>query len=146
MLVEAVYERLRASGLPWVIENVPGAPMPDAIELCGSMFGLPLRRHRLFASSHLFFAPGPCAHPAGYYNVIGGSVKGYGAFASATRYTEKDGRIRRREGKPGKAAGQRALGIEWMTIAEMSQAIPPVFTQCIGDQLMAALAYEGRRG
>ena len=47
--------------VPWVIENVPGAPLPDATVLCGSAFGLQVQRHRLFASSTLLLSPG-CAH------------------------------------------------------------------------------------
>src|SRR5574337_20985 len=47
-LVDAVRERLQASGKPWIIENVPGAPLRDPITLCGAMFGLRRYRHRLF--------------------------------------------------------------------------------------------------
>lgn len=135
-LILPVYERLRRCGLAWVIENVDGAPMPDAIELCGSMFGLPIRRHRLFASSHLLFAAGPCKHMAGCYNVVGGKVRGYGAYATGKAYKSADGVKRIRESYPPKAVGQAAMGIGWMTVPEMSEAIPPAYTEWLGKQLM----------
>ena len=59
-LVDAVRERLQAAGVPWIIENVPGAPLRDPITLCGAMFGLRSYRHRLFESS-VQLAPPP--HP-----------------------------------------------------------------------------------
>ena len=76
MLVEPVRFRLAGSGLPWVIENVPGAPLLDPVTICGSMFDLrawdyyinqmvQLRRHRLFESSVALVAPGPCRHVKG---------------------------------------------------------------------------------
>src|SRR5262245_29670527 len=39
-LIAPTRELLEQTGLPWVIENVPGAPLAYSIELCGSMFGL----------------------------------------------------------------------------------------------------------
>ena len=56
-LLEPTREALNATGLPWVIENVPGAPLIEPIELCGGMFGLRTYRHRLFESSHALTAP-----------------------------------------------------------------------------------------
>jgi DNA (cytosine-5)-methyltransferase 1 len=136
MLLEPVYRLLRVSGLPWVIENVEGAPMPDAIELCGCSFGLPLLRHRWFASSEMLFAPAHYAHPEGFFNVVGGSVRGYGCFSSKKTYVGKDGREKRREGTYRKQIGQLAMGIDWMTVKEMSEAVPPAYTRWIGAQLL----------
>src|SRR6266568_4871623 len=120
-LVPQVYERLWASGKPFVIENVPGAPLPYALQLCGSMFDLSVLRHRLFASNVLLFAPGPCAH-------LG---------------TVKDGQYVTVFGKGGngytRARGSQAMGIEWMTVREHSQAIPPVYTWWVGCQLLEVL-------
>lgn len=139
-LVTQIRTRLEASGLIWVIENVPGSPMPAALELCGSMFGLPIRRHRWFACSHYLYAPGPCQHTEGFYNVIGAKVRGYGAFASATLYLDGKGRTRRREGYYRSSVGYAAMGIDWpMTRTELSEAIPPAYTRWIGAQLMAYL-------
>lgn len=120
-LIPAVRERLRASGKPWVIENVPGAPMLSGVMLCGSMFGLGVLRHRYFEASFPLFAPGPCQH--------NGTVKG-GVYISVF-------------GKGGrgftKARGAQAMGITWMTIDEMRQAIPPVYTEWVGRQLVEVL-------
>lgn len=139
-LIKPVRDLLMATGKPYVIENVTGSPLPSAIELCGSMFGLPIRRHRLFEASFLFFAPGPCRHTNDFYNVVGGKVRGYGGYASLTRtYTDAKGSLRRGEGFPGKAIGVKAFEIDWMTVKEMSQSVPPIYTEWIGRQLMMQL-------
>lgn len=138
-LIGDVRQLLNSTGRLWVIENVEDAPLPAAIELCGSMFGLPLLRHRWFEASVLLLMPGPCNHPDGFYNAVGGCVKGYGDFASKQTYIDNKGRTRKREGKPGKAAGVKAMGIDWMTVAEMCEAIPPAYTEYIGRQLMRVL-------
>ena len=132
-LVPETLAALRATGLPWVVENVPGAPLPDPLILCGSMMGLgaqchdstyrQLRRHRLFTSSVLIFAPGFCNHvgqPVGVYGHGGGGQMTRGYKGTRAEYDE-------------------ALGIDWATKAEMAQAIPPAYTEWIGRQLMAAL-------
>lgn len=123
-LYEATRARLQATGLPWVIENVPGAPYRQGVVLCGSMFGLAVRRHRNFESSLLMLAPA-CQHteqgqPLGVYGTGGGG--------QMTR-----GRKATRQEAPA------AMGIDWMTPAELSQAIPPAYTRWIGEQLLAAV-------
>lgn len=138
-LVDDVREALLKTNKLWVIENVPGSPLPDAIELCGTMFGKPLLRHRWFASSILLFAPAPCNHPSGFYNACGGKIRGYGDFADAKTYTDCRGTIRHREGYPGKAAGVQAFEIDWMTVNEMCESIPPYYTAWVGGQLITAL-------
>lgn len=135
-LIEPIRARLAAAGVPWIIENVAGADMPDAVELCGSMFGLPIRRHRWFSSSHLLFAPGPCKHIPGFYNPVGCKIRGYGTYASDTLYTCANGEVRRREGSYRLEVGRQAMGIDWMTMSELSQAIPPAYTQWLGSQLI----------
>jgi len=125
MLIEPVRARLAAMGLLWVIENVAFSPLPDAMVLCGSMFGLPVRRHRWFASNLMLFAPGPCQHTDSCINPVGAKVRGYGALASKTTYRDAKGAIRKRESYLPLATGQAAMGIEWMTLDELSQAIPP---------------------
>lgn len=144
-LIQVVRVRLEQSALPWVIENVEDAPLPEALELCGSMFGLNTRRHRWFSSSILLFAPGPCRHTPGFVNPVGGKVRGYGALRHPTRtYLDKSGRTRRAESSMARAAGCEAIGVDWMTIAEMSQAIPPAYTRWIGLQLMDYLKTESQ--
>jgi DNA (cytosine-5)-methyltransferase 1 len=123
---------------PWVIENVPGAPLDNAITLCGSMFGLgawcrdgayhQLRRHRLFETSLFMLAP-PCAHqgrPVGVYGNGGGR---------AQRHDQPGP-----NGFVGTASESReAMGIDWMDRYTRSQAIPPAYTEWIGTQLAVAL-------
>lgn len=60
-LIPQTREKLRASGKPYVIENVPGAPLESPLTLCGSMFGLDVQRHRIFETSFPVVAPS-CDH------------------------------------------------------------------------------------
>ena len=140
MLLDQTREALISTGKTWVIENVVGSPMPAAIELCGTAFGLPLLRHRWFEASFLLFAAGHCNHPKGFYGVVGGKVRGYGDYSSGRTYRSATGEIRKREGYPGKKAGVIAMGIDWMTVAEMCEAIPPIYTEFVGRQVLSALA------
>jgi DNA (cytosine-5)-methyltransferase 1 len=133
-LVAATRHLFERSGLPWVIENVPGAPLRDPLVLCGSMFGLgttcsdgvhrQLRRHRLFESSLTLAAPGPCDHTdasVGVYGHGGGGTAPRGEYNGA------------------KAERVAAMGIDWMTNIELAQAIPPAYTEWVGSRLMATL-------
>lgn len=65
--IGAVRPLLQATGLPYVIENVPGAPLEDPTILCGSMFKqlVDIRRHRLFETNWPLDPPGPCNHALG---------------------------------------------------------------------------------
>jgi DNA (cytosine-5)-methyltransferase 1 len=130
---------LRASGLPYVIENVPGAPLEDPITLCGSMFDLDVRRHRLFeANWNLSDHHWPCRH-----GIWG---KRYAPNRSDRRRSPKAlARVVSPAGGGGGGYGQRAddwrraMGIDWMNRDEVAQAIPPAYTEWIGSQLLAAL-------
>jgi DNA (cytosine-5)-methyltransferase 1 len=123
---------LVASGLPYVIENVIGAPYSHGVVLCGSMFGLTVdgewvRRHRNFEGSQMLMSPG-CAHPKGRrpINVTGNS------FTLAVKEWEHS-----RQGPF--ALAERLMGIDWMTRDELGQAIPPAYTEFIGAQLLRAV-------
>lgn len=114
-LVIPIRERLIASGVPYVIENVPGAPLIDPVTLCGSMFGLGVRRHRIFETSFPVLQP-VCQHAAqghviGVYGHAGGTSKRDGLTFSGT------------------AAWREAMGIEWMTGDELAEAIPPAYSE-----------------
>lgn len=133
-LIPATRAMLKASGRPWVIENVEGAKaeMIAPLTLCGTMFGLgaedaELRRHRLFETSWpTLFVP-QCRHEKP--RVIGV----YGGH----------GRDRRRKfnGQDFSTAARRlAMGMDWATGAELSQAIPPPYTEWLGRQLLAQTA------
>jgi DNA (cytosine-5)-methyltransferase 1 len=126
-LLEATRAALSNCSLPWVIENVPGAPMRTDYRLCGCMFGLPgLRRERWFETSwRAFELRSPCLHVDDTVTVAGH------AGGSSTR----DGTA----GYGDTATWRRAMGIDWMTGAGLAQAIPPAYTEHIGTQLLAIL-------
>lgn len=116
---------LEQTGLTWVIENVPGAPMRKDLVLCGSMFGLGsgkqgLQRHRWFEFSDSLIAPAlvsPCNHRRQTVSVFGHGGHNYNGIET----------------------WREAMGIDWMTRDELAQAIPPDFTTFIGAALMAHL-------
>ena len=132
-LIEPTRAALQSLNIPWVIENVETAPLESAttlfgvhgIRLCGSSFGLgvergALRRHRLFESSVMLTEP-PCRHKR---RAVG--VYGHGG------HTGKHRMLYRNE-------AAEALEINWMTRDEMTQAIPPAYTEFIGKQLLGTL-------
>ena len=128
---------LVATGLPYVIENVEAAAwaMVDPLTLCGSMFGLgaqgcQLHRHRLFESNIVLTPPGGCQHASPVIGVYGGHAR--------IRAASHGGRTTRDVWQGGhKAAASQAMGIDWMTLDELSNAIPPAFTHHLGLQLLA---------
>lgn len=125
-LVAATRERLVAAGVPWVIENVVGAPLTNYVVLCGDMFGLGVKRHRLFETSFMVWAPPQCRrqHPHFFVSVFGGGAK-----------ARKTGRgFPKTNVVHGEAS--RAMGIDWMARGELSQAIPPAYTEWIGRRLI----------
>lgn len=126
-LIEPLRERLLAAGVPYVIENVEGAPLNDPVVLCGSQFGLGvergyLRRHRLFECSFQVMRL-LCCHPA---NVPAVGVYGHGGHSGKHRMLYK-------------AEAAEAMGIDWMTRDELTQAIPPAYTNYIGLFLRKAI-------
>jgi DNA (cytosine-5)-methyltransferase 1 len=132
MLVEPTRDRLVASGQPWVIENVVGAPLLSPVRLCGSSFGLRVWRHRLFEMSDPPAMVPPCSH---YHHPEPLDVTGTGA-ASVRPRLSGGGRSR----KPaGVSQARAAMGIDWMSRRELAQAIPPAYTEWIGRQLIASL-------
>ena len=130
-LVGATRAALIANGRPWAIENVVGAPLAYYVQLCGTMFGLRVYRHRRFETSLLVMQPPHPAHRRG--NLID-------LFSDGKRrqFLESD-RFVTVTGNCGAYVGP-AMGIDWMTGAELSQAIPPAYTEWIGGHLLAAVA------
>jgi DNA (cytosine-5)-methyltransferase 1 len=129
-LVARTRELLKDTGLPYVIENVIGAPLVNPVQLCGSSFGLGVQRHRLFECSFPVMAP-PCAH--------GQQEKRYRVFQRGEWYLSPVAHVWGRGG--GKAMGEwpEAMGIDWMDSAGLAQAVPPAMTEHIGGYLMAHL-------
>lgn len=132
-LVAETRRLLQTAGLPWVIENVPGAPVRPDFSICGCQVGLgEIRRRRLFETSwHHFDLDHPCGHDPATVVV---SVTGHG-HPSWTR--DEYRRVHGRE--PCTADYRRAMGIDWMNRDELSQAIPPAYTEKVGNYLLLQL-------
>ena len=121
-LLTPVREALIASEKPYIIENVPRAPMLNPIVLCGSTFGLRVRRHRLFESNLPLEAHGPCRHkeqgkPVGVYHAMNDAIPKGGTTAKTLE------------------EGREAMGIDWMNWRELKEAVPPEYTLFLGRQL-----------
>ena len=134
-LIAPIRKRLlRDAGGVWVIENVVGSPLKDYVTLCGSMFGLDVRRHRLFESSVLLLTP-DCDHTIWPPNRFpGGRSRERGNARVLCRNTVEVGRW-----NITLDTQNRAMGIDWMTLKELSQAVPPAYTEWIGKQILARL-------
>lgn len=134
-LVAATRARLVATRKPYIIENVTDAPLVNPVMLCGSSFRrelkLPLRRHRCFESNVALLTP-PCDHswqtekrfhtnfrPGGRI-ILSPVVQVYGNSAGREHWPD-------------------AMGIDWMTAAELTQAIPPVYSELLGRQIIAVI-------
>lgn len=117
--------------IAWVIENVEGArtELDHAMKLCGSSFGLRVRRHRYF-ESNVWLTSIPCEHAA-----QGRPVGVYGD------HPQDDEDYRRPDGNKAKtlAEAQEAMGMPWATWRGVTEAIPPAYTEFIGAQLIEAL-------
>jgi DNA (cytosine-5)-methyltransferase 1 len=121
-LIPQTREALIASGKPYVIENVPGAPLINPIQMCGSYFGLKVRRHRRF-ESNLPIVGSPCDHknqgkPVGVYGSMRDEIPKGGHTAKSIE------------------EAREAMGIDWMIWGELVEAIPPIYTREIGMQLL----------
>lgn len=142
-LVEMTRALLRGTGKPYVIENVFGAPLEYPIMLCGSFFGLQsngfgLQRHRYFESNVCMLSGHVCVHTEATMGVYGAKVRN---IAQEKRHYAKDKSSR---GQPTgvllpNSYGQEAMGIDWMKIKELAQAIPPAYTEFIGRHLLSVL-------
>lgn len=109
-LLEPVRAMLIASGKPYVIENVKGAPLIDPVQVCGSAFNLKVRRHRLFESNMPLKGTG-CNHkerPVGVYGSLNDEIPNGGRTAKTIE------------------EARNAMGIDWMIWRELVEAIPPV--------------------
>jgi DNA (cytosine-5)-methyltransferase 1 len=126
-LVGPSRDLLNAAGVSWVMENVPGAPMPNAVMVCGQAMGLPfIRRHRLFESSEPLMSPGCACNGRGTVSIFG--------------HSGEDRRGPEIIGHVSLSEARSLMGVEWMTRrSDVSDAIPPAYTEFIGGQLMDAL-------
>jgi DNA (cytosine-5)-methyltransferase 1 len=131
-VIAATRERLQHEGTPYIIENVPGAPLREPITLCGTMFGLgvdsaELRRHRIFETTSPVLLTPICNHRQKdrVIGVYGGHGRDRRRTANAQDFSVEDRRI--------------AMGIDWMTGSELSQAVPPAYARWLGDQALRVL-------
>lgn len=134
-LIAVTREVLLTAGVPYIIENVPGAPLRNAITICGLALGLNVKRHRLFESNLLILGTHCVKHDADYLVVFGGSPR---TRCKVVGRAKGGGPVCRR-GSSTLEAGRAAMGISWMSRDELSQAIPPAYTHFIGQQLIRAI-------
>jgi DNA (cytosine-5)-methyltransferase 1 len=128
-LITPLRPRLLVAGVPYVIENVDTAPLVNPLLLCGTMFGLRIIRHRLFETEPpIYFPPHPCWH---WGKVSSGEFAGvYSGIGHRSR----------RNGCNTVGFFKACMGIDWMEKrSEITQAIPPAYTEYIGRQLMKVL-------
>lgn len=128
---------LEAAGVPFVIENVPGAPLRHDVLLCGSMFpelhvydGTGrrwLQRHRVFETNRPMAAPSPCRHKSA-------GVRPLGVYASKADNIPSGGQTCRTLEE-----GRALMGIDWMSWSALVEAIPPAYTRHLGGFLLDAV-------
>jgi len=123
-LIPRTRELLKASGKPYVIENVQGAPLENPTMLCGSSFGLDVRRHRMFETSFPVLAP-MCWH-----------ARQEPRFAQATNRKNERKTVEVGVWRIPVDVQSAAMGIDWMTVEELSQAIPPAYTEFLGGEFL----------
>jgi len=139
---------LEQTGLPYVIENVPGAPLRNPLTLCGTEFGLEatdddgqrlhLKRHRLFESNVFLTGNGGCRCTD--YRRRGIGVGGVYGGGSVDRAHAKN--VRRGGYTPGKHIREQLIGADWMTLHGLSQCIPPAYTEHLGRQVWDHIVME----
>lgn len=135
-LIESVRELLSTIGVPYVIENVEGAPLRNPAILCGTMFkGLRVIRHRLFEANFLLLSPAHGKHPL--VHTFDQRKNHYGKTDERKDFVQVTG-----GGNCTVAAAREAMGISWMTKKEINEAIPPAYTRFVGEQLLRLLTKE----
>ena len=129
-LIEPVREILKSTGLPYIIENVEGAPLIEPVMLCGTMFS-PLRviRHRLFESSVPLKVPPHGRHPLVF--TYDKRKAHYGRLDQDSSFVQVTG-----GGNCTVSNARAALDIDWMIKNELNESIPPAYTKYLGKQLL----------
>lgn len=137
-LIPATRDLLEEIGLPYIIENVENAKkeLIDPIRLCGSSFGLRVRRHRLFEASFAIDPPA-CNHQwqdrHKPYEIYMTAARGGSRWSGAMPVHGAGLQLRERDDWYRASV---AMGIDWMTRPELNQAIPPAYTHYLGRKLM----------
>ncbi len=131
-LLEPTRALLIKIGKHYIIENVPGAPLIDPVQLCGSSFGLAVRRHRLFESS-LPLQGSKCDHktqgkPVGVYGSMGDQLQG--------KNNKTGGYVIGGKTADTVEQARAAMGIDWdMKWSDLVEAIPPAYSKYLGLQI-----------
>jgi hypothetical protein len=139
-LIAETRELLEATSLSYVIENIPEAraELRDPVLICGTMFDPPLdglKRHRLFeANWDLTPPPWPCRHKL--------AAPRFRVYEHGHWYMSPFVKVYGSGGGKAREQWPAAMGIDWMTDAELKEAIPPAYTSHIGAQLAAILSTE----
>ncbi len=120
--ITPIRQRLKNMSAPWTIENVVGAPLNNPVRLCGTMFGLAVYRHRLFESNFQVLVPFHACDDATTNASRGMSTGGKYICVAGHNFLVEEGR--------------RAMAIDWMVGSELSQAIPPAYSEFIGRQVI----------
>ena len=120
-LIETIRKRLIETGIPYIIENVPRSPLKNPVKLNGAMFGLRVQRNRLFECS---FNMPLCLLPQGLNPVKTGRPVKEGDVISPVGHF------------PNRAYAEKEMGIDWMTKQELTQAIPPAYSEFIGKEMI----------
>lgn len=132
-LIPQTRELLREAGVPYVIENVPGAPLVNPVTLCGSMFGLEIQRHRIFECSFPV-AQMPCNHP-----------RGPGRFAQATNRKNKRRTVEIGVWRIPMPVQLQAMGMRREVSREkLSQMVPPAYAEWLGLQARLHIMTQAR--
>jgi DNA (cytosine-5)-methyltransferase 1 len=124
-LIPQTREGFIKSGKPYIIENVPGSPLVNPVVVCGSSFNLKVRRHRLF-ESNLELTGSVCDHktqgrPVGIYGSMRDEIPNGGRTAKSIEQARE------------------AMDIDWMIWGELVEAIPPIYTKYLGEQIISQL-------
>lgn len=124
-LIPQTREALIASGKPYIIENVMGSPLIDPVMLCGSAFGLKVRRHRIFESNVPLIGT-KCDHkaqgrPIGIYGSLRDEIPKGGKTAESIE------------------EARAAMEMDWAIWTELVEAIPPAYTKYLGKQIRHAV-------
>jgi DNA (cytosine-5)-methyltransferase 1 len=134
-MLDATIDRLRPLTIPWIVENVPGPTVTMRgwwFVLCGSSFGLNVRRHRRFRSNCLLMPP-VCCHDQQIPRFRSTDKRRGGNLATVVG-------VHGHVNYAGEAEIRNAaMGIDWMSQPELAQAIPPAYTEWIGARLLEAI-------
>lgn len=138
--IEPTRDLLQRAGVPYAIENVEGAPLLNPVTMCATSFMggiaaspkmelMELQRHRLIETSGWPLPALPCVHRFPVLGVYGGHVRD-------RRRGSWENNAERGYPDPPLALAQRLMGINWMTLNEMCEAVPPYYSEYVARQWM----------